>query len=202
MTGNGLFRSGQAVHYIACVIRLAGEWLITRWIRVYLRICGIPLQRGCRFGGFPIFRRYPGSTISIGERCHFVSSSWFNLMGVNHPCVISTHNSKACLVIGDNCGFSGTTIGCASDIRIGNKVRCGANTIITDTDWHTDDPRTSPDLPVIIEDDVWLGVNVIVLKGVRIGARSVIGAGSVVTSDIPTGVIAGGVPAKILRPLV
>ncbi len=78
-------------------------------------------------------------------------------------------------------------------------MRCGANTIITDTDWHTDDLRSTPCLPVIIEDDVWLGVNVTVLKGVRIGAGSIVGAGSVVAGDIPAGMVAVGAPARVQR---
>lgn len=185
-------------HKLVCLWRLiTGHWT-TWWSRGYLRLWGLRMG-SCRFLGVPILRRYPGSTIVVGKQCTFVSSTHYNFIGVNHPCIISTHNSTARLMIGEECGFSGAAIGCALDIRIGNRVRCGANTIITDTDWHTDDPRTSKDAPVVIEDDVWLGVNVMVLKGVRIGKGAVIGAGSVVTSDIPAGVVAAGVPAKVLR---
>lgn len=53
--------------------------------------------------------------------------------------------------------------------------------------------------PIIIEDEVWLGHGVIVLSGVRIGQGAVIGAGSVVTRDVPAGAIAVGVPARIVR---
>ena len=53
--------------------------------------------------------------------------------------------------------------------------------------------------PIVIEDDVWMGAHCIVLKGVRIGARSVIGAGSVVTKDIPSDSIAVGNPARVVR---
>ncbi|WP_447979314.1 acyltransferase [Candidatus Nitrospira bockiana] len=53
--------------------------------------------------------------------------------------------------------------------------------------------------PVVIEDDAWLGVGVIVLSGVRIGKGAVIGAGAVVTRDIPAGAIAAGTPARALR---
>jgi maltose O-acetyltransferase len=52
---------------------------------------------------------------------------------------------------------------------------------------------------VVIEDDVWLGTNVVVLPGVRIGRGAIIGAGAVVTKDIPEYAIAGGVPAKVLK---
>lgn len=56
-------------------------------------------------------------------------------------------------------------------------------------------------LPIVIEDDCWLGGDVKIMPGVTIGRGSVIGAGSVVTRDVPSGVIAAGVPVKILRAL-
>jgi len=52
---------------------------------------------------------------------------------------------------------------------------------------------------VILEDNVWVGANAIILKGVRIGKNSVIGAGSVVTKDVPSNVVVAGNPAKIVR---
>lgn len=56
-------------------------------------------------------------------------------------------------------------------------------------------------LPITLEDNVWLGGSVVVCPGVTIGRDSVIGAGSVVTKDIPSGVLAAGNPARIIRPL-
>lgn len=113
--------------------------------------------------------------------------------------MISTLKEGAELTIGMGCGFSGTVIACAKKIILGNNVRCGANTLITDTDWHADDSRTGPDAPVEIGDNVWLGVNVTVLKGVTIGEGTLIGAGSLVTKSLPAQVIAAGVPAKVIR---
>ena len=101
--------------------------------------------------------------------------------------------------IGPNCGFSGTVISCASKIVLGENVRCGANTLITDTDWHADDPRTGPDAPVIIGKGVWLSVNVTVLKGVTIGENTLVAAGSLVVHSLPANVVAGGMPAKVLK---
>ncbi|MBK8683457.1 MAG: acyltransferase [Bacteroidetes bacterium] len=112
--------------------------------------------------------------------------------------MISTHNN-AKLIIGSNCGFSGTVIGCFSEIIIESNVKCGANTLITDGDWHFNDVRSSPPRPIYIEENVWIGVNVIVLKGVRIGRNSVIGAGSVVTKNIPSNVIAAGNPCRVIK---
>ena len=113
--------------------------------------------------------------------------------------MISTLKQGAELTIGEGCGFSGTVIACARRITIGRNVRCGANTLINDTDWHDDDPRTGPDAPVEIGDNVWLGVNVTILKGVTIGAGTLVGAGSLVTKSLPAGVVAAGVPARVIR---
>jgi len=97
------------------------------------------------------------------------------------------------------CDFSETVIACADRIAIGRKIRFGANTLINDTDWHNDDPRTGSDAPVQIADGVWLGVNVTVLKGVTIGEGTLVGAGSLVTKSLPAGVVAAGVPARAIR---
>jgi acetyltransferase-like isoleucine patch superfamily enzyme len=115
--------------------------------------------------------------------------------------MISTIKKNAVIEIGNNCGFTGTVIGCAKHIKIGNNVRCGANSMITDSDWHTDDYRTGDDAAVIIEDNVWLGYGVKVLKGVRIGENTLVGACSVVTKDLPANVIAAGNPCKIIKKL-
>jgi len=110
---------------------------------------------------------------------------------------------EAEIIIGNHCGLSGTVISAAKSIRIGNNVLCGGNVTIVDTDFHgvEVDERNggSKAAQVVIEDNVWLGLNVTVLKGVHIGRGSVIAAGSTVTSSIPDNVIAGGTPAKILK---
>ena len=159
------------------------------------------IGRGCKFVGRPHYKRYPGSSIVIGQNCQFNSSPASNWIGVNRPCMISALKEGAKLSIGERCGFSGTVIACARQITIGKNVRCGANTLINDTDWHADDPRTSQDAPVEICDNVWLGANVTVLKGVTIGEGSLIGMGSLVNRSIPARVVAAGVPAKVIRSL-
>ncbi|WP_315814290.1 acyltransferase [Paraflavitalea speifideaquila] len=171
--------------------------------RLHAAWWGVKLGKGSGFIGKCYFKRYPGTTIIIGNNCSFLSSSNANLIGINKPCIISTHQSghKAIIEIGNNCGFSGTIIGAFRQIRLGNNVRCGANTLITDADWHLDDPRSGPPKEVVIEDNVWLGVNTVVLKGVTIGANTVIGANSVVTKSIPANVIAAGNPCQVIRVL-
>lgn len=164
---------------------------------------GIKLGKNVSFDGKCYFERFPGTKIKIGDNCKFLSRNNSNLIGINRPCCISTHKSNynASIEIGDNCGFSGTVIGAFKSIKIGKNVRCGANTLITDSDWHLDDPRSGIPVEVKIKDGVWLGVNVVVLKGVTIGENSVIGANSVVTKNIPANVIAAGNPCRVIRNL-
>ncbi|MFZ1787747.1 MAG: CatB-related O-acetyltransferase [Saprospiraceae bacterium] len=94
-------------------------------------------------------------------------------------------------------------------ILIGSKVMIGPNVTIMGGDHNTAiignymyDVKLKlaiNDQPVIIEDDVWVGANVIILKGVTIGRGSIIGAGSVVTKSCQPYSIIAGVPAKLLR---
>lgn len=171
----------------------------TKYIRFICFISGIHLGEKARFFGSAKILRRAHSKINIGKNCTFRSGSTSNLIGVNHKCIIVTHTKEAVLKIGDNTGFSGTTIGCFKEIIIGKNVKCGANTLITDSDWHLNDPRVGKPRPIFIGDNVWLGYGVIVMKGVTIGENSIIGAGSVVTKDIPANVIAGGNPCVVLK---
>ena len=160
----------------------------------------IKIDRNCKFYGVPHFRRTLFSSIIIGSNCTFRSDHTSNLIGVNHRCILSTHGPGAKIQIGDNCGFSGTSIGSVKEIIIGNNVMIGANSIITDFDWHQERYYAHPK-KVVIQNNVWIGVNVTILKGVTIGENSIIGANSLVIKDIPDNVIAGGNPCRILKKL-
>jgi len=104
-----------------------------------------------------------------------------------------------------NNGFS--AIAEHTSIIIGQRVLIGTNVEIFDSDFHGilvhDRNRSLAEWakPVVVEDDVFLGSNVRVLKGVTIGRGSVVANGSLVVNDIPSGVIAGGNPARVLRKL-
>ncbi len=169
----------------------------------YLRCAwwGVKLGHGCRFHGRARFRRYPASRVAVGENCTFLSSPNANLIGIDRPCLVSTMAAEAEVRIGNDCGLSGTVIAAFKQIILGDNVICGANTLITDSDWHPEDPRSGVPAPVLIGNNVWLGVNAIVLKGVSIGANSVIGAASVVTRDIPANAVAAGNPCKVIKTL-
>ena len=186
-------------HYVNEIKKRVYKTFWSLICRINAKWWGVKIGKGCSFYGKAYFRRRQESTISIGDNCTFNSSHESNLIGVYSPCMISTIEKGAKIEIGNNCGFSGTVIGATLHIKLGNNVRCGANTLITDSDWHTDDKRSGKNKPVIIEDNVWLGYGVKVLKGVHIGKTSLIGANSVVTKDIPANVIAAGNPCRIIK---
>ena len=175
-------------------------------VRMTCVVWQISLGRGVRFYGKPLLWRSPETSITVEENCRFRSGVNDNKIGINRPCMLSTLRAGAIIHIGKNCGFSGTVIAAAKSVRIGNDVICGANSTITDTDFHFSDPlkrqnKHAPAGPVVIEDNVWLGLNVTVLKGVTIGKGSVVATNSTVVKSIPAGVLVAGVPAKIIKNL-
>ncbi len=191
-------------------IRNTRLWLIglysKMWMTIELSVKKIKCGKGVDFWGTSCMVRYPGSVISIGNNCSFRSDASSNLIGVSRKCIVSTHSEKAQIIIGTNCGFSGTVIGAKEKIIIGNDVLCGANTLITDFDWHGIQPdkrrnSTGDSKEVIIGNNVFIGYGSVILKGVTIGDNSVIGANSVITKDIPANVIAGGNPCKVIKNL-
>ena len=117
------------------------------------------------------------------------------------------------LSVGDGTSIpKGATLYCTdAPLTIGRKVIFGPRPTIVTGDHRTDligkyiiDVTTEEklpenDQPVVIEDDVWCGANVTILKGVTIGRGSIVAAGAVVTQSFPPYSIIGGVPAKLLK---
>ena len=184
---------------INSLLHLITYVIITRIERGYLKVIGVNLGYGAKFYGWCSFYRTNGSAIRIGRNARFNYSSWLNHIGLNHRCILSTMSDEAELLIGDELGMSSSTITCFKKIEIGNGVRIGANCVIADGDFHLDDPRIGAPKPIKIEDNVWLGYGVIVMKGVTIGKNSIIGMNSVVTKDVPPNSIAVGTPAKVIK---
>jgi acetyltransferase-like isoleucine patch superfamily enzyme len=111
-------------------------------------------------------------------------------------------------VIGDDVGLNGTSITSRSQaITIGAGTMIAPNVIIVDSDFHRpwppgerrSYPGTELDRGVSIGRDCWIGMNAIILKGVTIGDNTIIGAGSVVVSDIPANALAAGSPARVVK---
>lgn len=117
-------------------------------------------------------------------------------------------NSDAKIQIGSNCNFNSNVMINADNegfIEIGNNVIVGPNVVIRASN-HNFDNLNEPIKKqghkpgkVIIEDNVWIGANVVLLSNIRISSDSIIAAGSVVSKSIPKGKIAAGIPARVIK---
>ena len=124
--------------------------------------------------------------------------------------------ANAVIEIGDYCYIANASLACSSRITIGSYVHIAGGVTITDSDFHPISPaarmadsvalsalgdrKTRPQVevrPVVIEDDVWIGYNATILKGVRIGRGAIIAPGAVVIQNIPEDCYAFGNPARI-----
>ena len=159
---------------------------------------------------------------AIGEGAAFLGPRYIEVIGPNiragrhlHANAERSNPVKICvwfsgerlgrIEIGDYVLISpGARIISSISIAIGSNTMIASGCYISDSDWHSLYDRTSEEghaKPVVIEENVWLGLNAIVGKGVTIGRNSVIGAGSVVAGDIPPNVVAAGNPAVVRREL-
>lgn len=172
----------------------------TCYMRCVLYLCDITVKGNLYFYGVTYTSFHPSSKVKIGRGCTFRSSFSSNSIGLKQKCFLST-GKNAKLEIGDDCGLSGTVINAENLVKVGNRVFFGANVTVSDSDRHPLNAKArfaneaGVNKPVIIEDDVWLGMNVVVMKGVRIGQGAVVAANSVVLKDIPSNVVAAGIPA-------
>ncbi len=134
--------------------------------------------------------------IEIGDNVR-LNSNWAPLELVTGP--------EGVITIGDSAYLNyGTLVSAQQRISIGARVMVGNYSIIADTEIPgISEPSNGPRLEprgVEIGDGAWLAARVTVLPGARIGAGAIIAAGSVVAGHIPAGMIAGGIPARVLRP--
>jgi acetyltransferase-like isoleucine patch superfamily enzyme len=169
---------------------------------------GIAWGRDWRIFGRPILQKHRGSRIDLGDGLTLRSWPRSNPLAPTHPAVLSTRSAQAEIVIGDNCGFTGTTLVADASIQIGNRVLVGGNASIVDTDFHPltpegrrEDINAGTSRPIEIGDDVFIGMNSLILKGVTVGDGSVVGAGSVVSRNVPPHTIVAGNPATVVKEL-
>lgn len=173
-----------------------------------LKFQKITYGKNCKFYGIPVALKGKNSSVVFGDRVCVISRFLDNLVGLYQRSIIFARNGGR-IEIGDDVGLSGVTIYAFDHITIGNNTIVGANTKILDSDFHptdAEDRRNNPDdkektktAPVNIGNNVFIGCNVLILKGVTIGDNAVIGAGSVVTRDVPDNCIVAGNPAVIIK---
>lgn len=156
--------------------------------------------------------------ITIGDDFIFTSGDCHNPICRNIRGAMFVPFPESRIEIGDRVGISSACLWAKERITIGNDVNIGGDCLIMDNDAHPHDfmerrrayavnvgeeayCQRVPTAPVEIDEDVWIGARCQILKGVHIGARSIIAAGSVVTKDVPADCVAGGNPAKVIRRL-
>lgn len=160
-----------------------------------------PCRRLYLYGGMPLVQGV--LDLTVGDDCRISGATTFSGRW-------SSQNTPA-LKIGNNVGIGWqTTIAVGGNVIIGDNVRIAGRGFLAGYPGHPVDPEARakglPDTDdqvgdIVLEKDVWLGTNVTVMKGVTIGEGTIVAAGSVVTRDLPPFVMAGGVPAKVIRTL-
>lgn len=153
----------------------------------------------------PVLFLGPGS-VKLGEGVQF---GWrASPLFYAGYCHVEVSSSEGTVEIGDRTEFNNNLFikSEGAGIKIGAHGLFGANVEIFDSNFHDLDPARRHDgrpkmAPVEIGDNVFVGMGVKILKGSRIGSDSVIGAGAVVTGEIPAGVVAAGNPARVIRKL-
>ncbi|WP_455673674.1 acyltransferase [Phocaeicola sp.] len=182
--------------------------LYKKWNPIKLALLGVQLGENSLIYNQIYLLKGRNSIISIGDDFIFTSGDCHNPLCRNMKgCICAFDNAS--IIIGNNVGMSSPCIWAYKSIIIGNNVNIGGDVIIIDSNSHSLDfldrrylrldANNREDDEVVIGDDVWVGVRCIILKGVTIGARTIIGAGSVVTKSIPADCIAAGNPCKVIK---
>ena len=194
------------LHKVAFYGRLIGWKISSPWAKLFLKSSGVEFGPGLRLRTAPFVVKLKNSTIVLGERVSISNGLAENPAGVFHRTVLAAARPGATLRIGDDVGISGAVLYAEQSIEIGDRCLIGAGATIYDTDFHALAPaerhvRFSPQVgtaPVKLGNDVWIGAEAMILKGVVIGDNAIVGARALVTKDVPAGAIAGGVPAKVV----
>lgn len=188
------------------------------WNKIYFFLNNIKCGKNFRVFNHLYLKIHVGALVQIGNNCTIMSGAGLNPLSRNIKTCIYV-GKKATLKLGNDVGISSSTLWVKESVSIGNSVAIGADCIIMDTDAHNLDWKircseetneygesvdmvTAASAPIVIEDNVLVGARCIILKGVTIGARSIIGSGSIVTKDIPSDCIAAGNPCKVIKSIV
>ena len=195
------------IFFFRALNRRLSKFIWQHYCIYYCQKKGVRLGEGTKFNGYSFLRFEKGSAVTIGN--HFICNSGIGKSIDNTVCSKIVVCENASLTIGHDSGFSNISIFCYSKITIGDHVNIGAGTMIFDTDFHSlnasmrtdrkEDIKNAKVSPIHIGDLVFIGTGCIIGKGVSIGNKSIVAAGSVVTKDIPAGEIWGGNPARFIK---
>jgi len=169
---------------------------------------GFTVGAGARVRGRFCVIMYGQGEVVLGAKARLVSDYKRSTLGVGSRCKFVTFPG-ARIILGDGVLLTGTIIVARKSVEIGDGTMMAPNVVIADSDFHIIwPPERHFDLapieeaePVKIGRRVWIGYGAIILKGVTIGDNAVIGAGSVVTRDVPANTMAAGSPARVIRRL-
>jgi acetyltransferase-like isoleucine patch superfamily enzyme len=190
-----VIRDRRPYYLKRCMYRFQ-DWYVEHFIRPQLASLG----KGYHFirpWNVKIF----GGPIDIGCYTHVACGTDSNIRLV----IWGQKEGSGAIRIGDYCLVSpGVRISSAVAIDIGNNCMLANGVYVTDADWHGIYDRLDTigqAAPVVLKENVWIGDSAIICKGVTVGENSIVGAGSIVTSDIPDNCVAAGNPARVVKQL-
>lgn len=181
--------------------------MVDFWYKFFLKLTRVKYGKKLTLKGVPFIYNQKGASITIGDHCVIKSSFMSNLVGLYSRTIILTRIPGAVVEIGDHVGISGATIYARSKIVIGDHTNIGGNVKILDNDFHPVDPdaRLVDDkdqigtAPVEIGKNCFIGCNVLILKGSKIGDNCVVGGGAVVSGKFEDNCVIAGNPARIVK---
>jgi acetyltransferase-like isoleucine patch superfamily enzyme len=201
-----VLRRVLAVLHMARLYVAVGFWSGIARLRLWAH--GAEVGQGLRVWGPIRLHCHHTSSIRIGDHCRIQSGFAGNPVGASTRMALWLGRG-ANLTIGDRVGLSNSTIVCMKSVSIENDVYLGGGSQIYDTDFHSvrADERGRPGnpgtrtRPVVVRARAFVGGHSTILKGVTVGEEAVVGAGSVVRSDVPERQIWAGNPAVFVRDL-
>jgi acetyltransferase-like isoleucine patch superfamily enzyme len=173
----------------------------------YFCLNHIDIKGKINVSGIPILVFDFNGKIVFGNNVSLKSNKKSYHIHMHSPTKLMADRKDAIIIIGDNTRINGACIHAYNRIEIGKNCLIAANTQIFDGSGHDlsmDNPENRINTignskPIKIGDNVWIGINCIIMPGVKIGNDSIVAAGSIVVKDVPARCIVGGNPAKIIK---